>query len=565
MDTKLLARKWALQNAFKYNGQAEVGAVVGKLISEDPAIKKELGKLMKQIKEIVQDVNSISAERQKAELQKIAPELLEEKHETEERVLKPLPNAVKGKVVMRFAPSASGPLHVGHAYTGSLNSEYCRIYDGKFIWRMEDTDADKTDSIAYALQPEQAKWLTKSNVKEFVIQSDRLHTYYDYAERAISKSYAYVCTCTADDFHNMANNKKECPCRNLTVKENLARWDKMFAEYKPGEAVVRIKTDMKHPNPAMRDWPALRINDTKHPRTGTEEKVWPLMNFAVVVDDHDMGITHAIRGKEHMDNEKKQKYLADYFGWKMPTNLYLGRINFQGLEISKTKTKEKIARGEYTGWDDIRLPFLAALKRRGYQPDAFINWAVDIGVTETDKTITAEDFFKSLNHFNRVIIEPKANRYFFIWNPVKVKIENAPKQNVSIDSHPNYPEKGKRTFKTNDSFYLTRDDYESLKQNKLYRLMDCLNFTRKKTNLIFDSQKYEEYKERGETIMHWLPENEKLPEVEVLMPDATLKKGLAEKGVEQLKIGDIIQFERLGFCRLDEKKNEKLIFWYAHR
>lgn len=565
MDVKQTARKWALQNAVKYNGQAELGAVVGKLISENPDIKKELGKIMKQLKEIIEDVNSTSAEKQRAELEKIAPELLEEKHETEERVLKPLPNAVKGEVVMRFAPSASGPLHIGHSYTGSLNSEYCKIYDGKFIWRMEDTDADKTDPIAYTAQPEQAKWLTKNNVKEFIIQSDRLHTYYDYAEKALNKGWAYVCTCTADDFHVLANQKKACPCRENSVKENLARWDKMFGEYKPGDAVVRIKTDIKHPNPAMRDWPALRINDTKHPRTGTEERVWPLMNFAVVIDDHEMEITHAIRGKEHMDNEKKQKYLADYFGWKMPVNLYLGRINFEGLEISKTKTKEKIARGEYTGWDDIRLPFLAALKRRGYQPDAFIAWAIDVGVTQTDKTITAQDFFKSLDHFNRVIIEPKSNRYFFVWDSVKVKVEGAPKQNVSLDLHPNYPEHGKRKFKTNDEFYLTRDDYENLKQNKLYRLMDCLNFRREKTKLVFESQKYEDYKEKGEAIMHWLPVEDKLVQVEVLMPDATIKKGFAEQAIAQLKVGDIVQLERLGFCRLDAKKDGKLLFWYCHK
>lgn len=565
MDVKKLVRKWALQNAVKYNGNAEVGAVVGKLIAEDPQIKPQLGKLMKDIKTIIEDVNATPTEKQRAELQKIAPELLEEKHETEERVLKPLPNAVKGKVIMRFAPSPSGPLHIGHAYVSSLNSEYCRLYNGKFIWRIEDTDADKIYLPAYEIQPKEAQWLTKNNVKEVFIQSDRLHSYYDYAEKLLTKGHAYVCTCTADAFHELANKKKECPCRNLSIKEHTARWDRMFTTFQQGQAVVRIKTDMQHPNPAMRDWPALRINLTTHARQGTEERVWPLMNFAVTIDDHEMGITHAIRAKEHMDNEKKQKYVYDYFGWKPPTNLYVGRINFIGLEISKTKTKEKIERGEYSGWDDIRLPFLASLKRRGYQPDAFINWAIDVGVTETDKTITAEDFFKSLNHFNKEVIDPTSNRYFFIWDSVKVTVDKAPEQTIKLDLHPDNPKQGKRTFKTKTEFYLTRDDYEALKQNKLYRLMGCLNFVRKKYKLIFESQKYEDYKERGEAIMHWLPVDEKTVDVEVLMPDSTLKKGLGEAKLSSLKVGDIVQLERLGFCRLDKKKDNTLKFWYAHR
>ncbi|MBI4140718.1 glutamate--tRNA ligase [Candidatus Woesearchaeota archaeon] len=565
MDIKKLARKWALQNAVKYNGKADVGAVIGKLIAEDPKIKPQLGKLMKDIKTIIEDVNFTPTEKQRQELENIAPELLEEKHETEERILKPLPNAIKGKVIMRFAPSPSGPLHIGHAYVASLNSEYCRLYDGEFIWRIEDTDADKIYPPAYEIQPKEAQWITKNNVKKVFIQSDRLHTYYDYAEKLLNKGHAYVCTCTQDEFKALSQKKKECQCRNLPVKENLSRWDKMFTTFQQGQAVVRIKTDMQHPNPAMHDWPALRINCTKHARTGTEERVWPLMNFAVAIDDHEMGITHAIRAKEHMDNEKKQKYVYDAFGWKTPTNLYVGRINFIGLDVSKTKTKEKIERGEYTGWDDIRLPFLASLKRRGYQPDAFINWAIDVGVTETDKTITAEDFFKSLNHFNKAIIDQQSNRYFFVWDPAKVTVQNAPVQTIKLDMHPDNPKKGKRTFKTKTDFYLTRDDYEALKQNKLYRLMDCLNFVRKKDKLLFESQKYEDYKERGEAIMHWLPVEEKTVQVEVLMPDATVKKGVGEAKLSQLKVGEIVQLERLGFCKLDAKEKGKLIFWYAHR
>ncbi|MBI4141984.1 hypothetical protein HY484_03610 [Candidatus Woesearchaeota archaeon] len=95
--------------------------------------------------------------------------------------------------------------------------------------------------------------------------------------------------------------------------------------------------------------------------------------------------------------------------------------------------------------------------------------------------------------------------------------------------------------------------------------MDCLNFVRKKNKLLFESQKYEDYKEKGTAIMHWLSAEEKTINVEVLMPDASVKKGIGEEKLKQLKVGDVVQLERLGFCRLDSKEKEKLKFWYAHR
>ena len=104
-----------------------------------------------------------------------------------------------------------------------------------------------------------------------------------------------------------------CLCRSEPKEVQMDKWEKMLkGKYKEGAAVVRIKTDLGHPNPAMRDWPAFRIIKKSHPKQGKKYKVWPLMNFSVAIDDHDMGITHAIRAKEHMDNEKKQKFLYDY-------------------------------------------------------------------------------------------------------------------------------------------------------------------------------------------------------------------------------------------------------------
>ena len=270
-------------------------------------------------------------------------------------------------------------------------------------------------------------------------------------------------------------------------EEHAKRFAKMFSGYEPGEAVMRIKTDVNHPNPAMRDWPAMRINDHKHVRTGSEHRVWPLMNFSVAIDDHSLGVTHTIRGKDHMDNAKRQQYLYDYMGWTAPSHLYIGMINFTGLTLSTSKTREDIERQKYSGWDDIRLPTIAALRRRGYQPQAFIKYAVAMGVSQTDKSVAIEEFFKSLNAFNKNVVDPVSNRYFFIDEPVEITIEGAPQRKVSLRLHPDNPQKGSRVFDTAQTFLIAHSDHIRFKPEGLYRLMDCLNFKRERGGkCIFD-------------------------------------------------------------------------------
>ena len=565
MDIKEAIMKYALQNAIKFKGKASMGAVIGKLISEDPKLKKDMKKISQEVKKIVAKVNKMKKADQEKQFEKYEKKIKPKKKK--QRIgLPELKNAKKGKVIMRFEPSPSGPLHIGHAYVLSLNSEFCRKYKGKLLLRIADTNPENIYEPSYKLIPQDAKWLTKNNISKIIIQSDRLGYYYDCAEKLIKAGHAYVCTCTADNFRELSRQGIACPCRSKLPEKHLERWKKMFGEYKPGEAVVRIKTDIKHPNPAMRDWPAIRINDHVHPRKKTEHRVWPLMNFSVAIDDMLLGVTHAIRAKEHMDNEKRQKWIFDYFKKTPPTHLYVGRINFKDLEVSCTKTKQRIQLGEFDSWDDIRLPFLLALKRRGYQPDAFVKYALAVGVSETDKTVSGDEFFKALNAYNKEIIEPMANRYFFVPNPKAIKIEKAnPNLVVQINLHPDFKKRGVRKFVTTDKFYIMEDDYKQFKSGKLYRLMDAFNFKKRGKKLVYDSLEYEDFKQKGDIIMHWLPEQEDLVKVELLMPDKTVQKGLGEPAIKKIKLGDVIQLERIGFCRLDSKKDNTFKFWFAHR
>src|SRR3989344_231441 len=162
--------------------------------------------------------------------------------------------------------------------------------------------------------------------KEILVQSDRMEIYYKYASKLIEELHAYVCTCPQEMFQENSKKGIPCECRDRGRHENEKLWGQMLnGELEEGDAVVRLKTDINHPNPAMRDFPLLRINESEHSRQGRKYRVWPLLNFAVAIDDHDMALTHVLRGKDHFDNTKRQKYIFDYLGWTHPEYIHIGR------------------------------------------------------------------------------------------------------------------------------------------------------------------------------------------------------------------------------------------------
>ncbi|MCK4647594.1 hypothetical protein KAT24_01540 [Candidatus Pacearchaeota archaeon] len=410
LDKKVKA--YALKNAVSYGGKAVQGAVISALFNEGLK-KNEVGKYAKEISKIIGEINKLSLEEQKKEFEKIKKTLSERKVR---EGLPDLPNAKKGKVIMRFAPSASGPLHVGHAATACISFLFVKEHGGKFYVRIEDTNPENIYKPAYKMIANESKWLF-DNKAIIVIQSDRMDLYYKYAEKLIKKKTAYVCTCSGDEFRNYVKEKKNCPCRKLSIKENFERWKKMLAPqaypdkfskkistkgnkkgFGEGEAVLRFKSNMKHKNPAMRDFPLARINLTKHARQGKKYRIWPLMNLAVAVDDIEMKMTHIIRAKDHRDNAKRQKMIYESLGKKFPWTAFLGRIKFKDMDLSTTKMREAIEQEKYKGWDDERLPTIASLKKK-YKPEVFWKFAERVGLSESDKVIEKEEYFRLLNSF----------------------------------------------------------------------------------------------------------------------------------------------------------------------
>lgn len=395
------ARAYALKNAVSHGGKAVQGSVISSLFNEGLR-KDDVKKYAKKISEIVNDVNSLTFEDQEKEFESLK-EIISERQGREG--LADLPGAKEGKVVMRFAPSASGPLHVGHALTASISYLYVKKYGGKFYVRIEDTNPDNIYKPAYKMIEKESDWLF-DNDAEILIQSYRMDMYYKYAEKMIGKNSAYVCVCSSEKFEKHVKGKTDCPCRNLSQNEIRERWKKMLDKtkngYKKGEAVLRFKSDMNHPNPAMRDFPLARVNDSEHPLQKKKYKVWPLMNLAVAVDDIETKITHTIRAKDHRDNAKRQEMIFDVLGKKPPWTSFLGRIKFKDLKLSTSEFRKGIEEGKFSGWDDERLPTIESLRKQGYKPSSFWKFSEQIGLSENDKVIDKKEFFTLLNSFNRL-------------------------------------------------------------------------------------------------------------------------------------------------------------------
>ena len=576
-DLREFIRKAALLNAVGHEGKAQAGAIVGKILGEKAELRSRVKELYSLINAVVEEVNNLSLFEQKGIVEANWPQT-QKKEKPEEKKLPSLPNANRyAKIVTRFSPNPDCVLHLGSARAIILSHEYARLYNGKFILRFEDTDPKIKRPILkfYDRIRQDLKWLG-CTIDEEYIQSDRLPIYYEYTEKLIADGKAYVCECKPEVFRKMIIAKQACPCREPPASENKERWNKMLdGGYTEGQAVVRVKTDLENANPAVRDWPALRVIDTKkypHPRVGSKYIVWPLYNLAAGIDDHLMGITHIIRGKEHYTNMVRQKYMYQYLGWEYPEAIHYGRLKITGADLSKSKIVAGIKAGTYTGFDDPRLGTFAALRKRGITSEAIKKMIIEVGIKPNDVTLSWENLFS----YNRKILDTISKRYFFVPQPVEFKVLGVPKTfQTKLPLHPEQPEQGFRIYSITPvdedkavSFWISKKDAEAMESEKIFRLMELFNVkieskTKHTVTAKFASESYEDVRKIKVQLIQWIPKGTELP-AQVVMPDASVTEGFAEADCKKLKPDAIIQFERFGFVRVNEV-GEKIIAYYAHK
>jgi len=554
-------RKHALRNAHDY-GKAEAKFVVGKVIAENPEAKGKMKEVMILALKVVGSVNAMKKDEVEAQLKKYV--FIEKK---EEKKGLTLPDAQRGKVVTRFPPEPSGYPHIGHAKAAMLDYEAARVYDGKFLLRFDDTNPEKEDAKFVEAIKDGLSWLgVKWDAETYV--SDSIPKLYAYAEKMLEAGDLYVCECKPDEIKKNRAAGEECECRARGAKENLALWDRMKqGEVHGGAMVVRFKGDMKAPNTVMRDPTMFRVIEKVHYRQGNKYSLWPMYDFDAPIIDSLEGVTHAMRTKEYELRDELYYAILDALGMRKPILVEFARLQIKNAPISKRLITPLIEKKEVSGWDDPRLPTLAALRRRGIFPDAIRAFVLSFGLAKTESM----PGWDALLSENKKMLDPVAPRYFFVPAPVLLTVKGAPEKEAKLHKHPGDEKMGFRTMKGSGTFYISRADADMLKVGDVFRLKDLYNVKVEAMGEDGLAGSYEGDAPLPEKKVQWV--NEQGIRASVMVPGDLLlenggfnpysmriDEGLVEPDAGKLELGARVQFERYGFCRLDDKQLMRFIF-----
>ncbi|MBI5860314.1 MAG: glutamate--tRNA ligase [Nitrosarchaeum sp.] len=558
-ETRKEIRKIALQNAYDHEGKTQDKVVLAKILGTKPEFRTKVKEIIRDITEIVSAVNQISFEEQRKEIEENFPEILIPKEKIEEREgLPPLKEAEQGKVITRFPPEPNGYPHIGHAKAAIINAEYAKMYGGKFILRMDDTNPEAERMEYHAAIKVGLDWL---GIKFDIIKntSDDMELFYKKGIELINSGKAYVCTCKRDDISNNRKERKACKCSRGDIKQNIQGWEKMFDKYKPGDAIVRFRGDMKADNAVMRDPVLFRIIDEKHYTLGNKYRVWPSYDFAVAIEDSSDGVTHAFRSKEFELRKELIDAILDALNMRKPYQDFFSRLEFKGMPISKRILKPLIEEGKVSGYDDPRLPTLESLRRRGIKPEAIKKFILSLGLTKANTLAP----FDALESFNRKFVDADSIRLFMVSKPRRLMIKKVPFSFVEIPNHP-IRDIGKRRINLDENVYISGEDAENIKEGTQIRLLGLGNVVISKINEELEGEFIEDGKITDIQKIQWVPQKD-THIIKILIPkqlfidDEFNENSLEELEVYvephylQLKDGEEIQFVRFGYCRKDSQ------------
>lgn len=555
-DLKEKIRKLALQNAIEHGGKTQDKIVLSKILGQEPSLRTQVKEIMPEITQIVVSVNKMSSDEQRRQAEAEFPELLAEKpkRQEEREGLPPLDGAEHGKVVTRFPPEPNGYPHIGHAKAAIIDEEYAKMYGGSLILRFDDTNPEAERLEYYAAIKVGLDWLEVryDRVKN---TSDDIELLYKKGQEMLSGNYVYVCTCKQETISQNRRDMKPCKCSMGDLGQNQERWDKMFAKYKQGDAIVRFRGDMSSENTVMRDPVMFRIIDTKHPLLGDRYRVWPSYDFAVAIEDSIDGVTHAFRTKEYELRNELYYSILDRLRMRKPKVIEFSRLGFEGMPVSKRILRPLIEEGKVSGYDDPRLPTLESMKRRGIRPAAIRKFVLSLGFTKADTLAP----FETLESFNRKLVDPESIRLHMVKNPASIKIRGLP----SVVTMPNHPTKdmGTRTVELGEDFYVEEEDIANLKPGDKVRLMGLGNI--KITGIDPAGGEFAGDELAGDIPkIHWVAQKN-AQKIKILVPSQLFfgeqfnERSLEEINVftephySELKEGKEIQFVRFGYCRKD--------------
>ena len=552
-------RKMALQNAFEHGGETKNKIILGKILGTKPEFRSKVKEITADISEIVSVVNQLSLEEQGKEIKEKFPEILTPKEKIVEREgLPELKDAEQGKVITRFPPEPNGYPHIGHAKAAIINSEYAKMYGGKFILRMDDTNPEAERMEYHAAIKVGLEWLgiEFDTVKS---TSDDMEVFYEKGMELINSDKAYICTCKREDISKNRRERKACKCSTHDIDKNNKNWVKMNEKFKPGDAIVRFRGDMKADNAVMRDPVLFRIIEGKHYTLGEKYRIWPSYDMAVAIEDSIDGVTHAFRSKEFELRKELINAILDALNMRKPTQDFFSRLEFKGMPISKRIIKPLIEEGKVSWYDDPRLPTLEALRRRGIKPEAIKKFIMSLGLTKANTLAP----FDALEAFNRKFVDGNSIRLFMVSDAKKLTVRNIPMSSIEIPNHP-INDMGKRRIKIDENFYISGEDIQDIKKGAQIRLLGLGNITITKEGIELEGEFVKDGNIENIPKIQWVLQKS-AHKIKMIIPK-TLFNGeeFNEDSLEeldvytephylQLKEGEEIQFVRFGYCRKDSQ------------
>lgn len=378
-------------------------------------------------------------------------------------------------VQTRFPPEPNGYLHIGHAKSIILNNDIAKEYGGKFNLRFDDTNPTKEKEEFVHSILEDVKWLGGEFEDRLFFASNYFEEMYEKAVLLIKKGKAFVCDLSADEIREYRGDfktpGKESPYRNRSVEENL----KLFEDMKnglceDGSRVLRAKIDMASPNINMRDPVIYRVARMTHHNTGDKWCIYPMYDFAHPIEDAIENITHSLCTLEFEDHRPLYDWVVQECEYKNPPRqIEFAKLYLTNVVTGKRYIKKLVEDGIVDGWDDPRLVSIAALRRRGYTPDAIRNFVKLAGVSKADSSIESA----MLEYCIREDLKLKKARIMAILDPIKLIIDNYPEGQSELCTMPNNlenPELGDREIEFGRELYIEREDFMEVPPKKYFRL-----------------------------------------------------------------------------------------------
>ena len=380
-----------------------------------------------------------------------------------------------GRVVTRFPPEPNGYLHIGHAKSIFLNFGVAGENQGGMCYlRFDDTNPVKEDVEYVESIQEDVRWLGCDWGDRLTYASDYFDDLYRFAVQLIESGKAYVCDLSAEEIREyrgtLTEPGRESPYRNRSVEENLDLFQRMKAgEFPDGARVLRAKIDMASANVNLRDPVMYRILHQEHHRTGDKWCIYPTYDFTHGQTDSIERVTHSICTLEFEDHRPLYDWYLDQLGIYHPQQIEFARLNVSHTVLSKRRLLTLVEDGHVSGWDDPRMPTLAALRRRGYTPRAIRDFCERVGVAKRDITVD----LALLEHCVREDLNQRAPRVMAVLHPLKVVIDNYPEGMTEEFDAVNNPEDagmGTRKVPFSREIYIERDDFREDPPRRFFRL-----------------------------------------------------------------------------------------------